>query len=139
MIGNKTLTLIKPHATEQGCLGEIIRIIEKHNFKISALTLTQLSRKQAKEFYIVHKERPFYNELVEYMISGPIFAAILKKENAVADYRKLIGATNPEKAEAGTIRKECGSSLQMNAVHGSDSDVNANIECDFFFSQKDRY
>jgi len=139
MKGNKTLTLIKPTAVKNNCLGKVMTIIGEHGFRVSAMVFTKLSREQAKEFYIVHKDRPFYDELVDYMISGPIVAAILEKENAVEDYRKLIGSTNPKDANAGTIRKECGTSLQMNAVHGSDSDANAIIECDFFFSKKDRY
>jgi len=138
MAGNITLTMIKPEAFKNNYTGPILRMINEAGFKIAALKLTKLSTRQAEAFYAVHSERPFYSELVEFMSSGPIVAAILEKENAVADFRKLIGATNPENAEEGTIRKLFAESLQKNAVHGSDSDENAKVEADFFFASSER-
>jgi len=138
MAGNITLTMIKPEAVQKGYIGPILEMINKAGFRIISMKLTRLSNIQAKEFYRVHEERPFYNSLVEFMTSGPIVAAILEKDNAVEDYRKLIGATNPENAEDGTIRKHFAESVEKNAVHGSDSDENAIIEGDFFFSKCDR-
>ena len=138
MAGNITLTMIKPEAVGKNYIGPILRMINEAGFKIAALKLTRLSRRQAEAFYAIHSERPFYAELVEFMSSGPIVAAILEKENAVADFRKLIGATNPEDAEDGTIRKLFAESLQKNAVHGSDSDDNAQVEADFFFAKSER-
>jgi nucleoside-diphosphate kinase len=137
-MSNRTFTMIKPDAFSKGHSGAIIAQIQKSGFRIIALKLTHLSRAKAGEFYAVHKERPFYGELVEFMSSGPIIAAILEKENAVADFRKLIGATDPAKADAGTIRKLYASSVGENAIHGSDSDENARIESDFFFSILER-
>ncbi len=137
-MSNRTFTMIKPDAYSNGHSGAILDRIIKEGFKLVALKLTRLSAEKAGEFYAVHKARPFYGELVEFMSSGPIIAAILEKENAVADFRKLIGATDPAKAEAGTIRKLYASSVGENAIHGSDSDENAIIESDFFFSRLER-
>ncbi len=136
---NRTFTMIKPDATSKGHTGGILDQIIKGGFTIKAMKWTKLSKEKAGEFYAVHKERPFYGELVDFMSSGPIVAAILEKENAVADFRKLIGATNPAQAEEGTIRKNFASSVAENAVHGSDSDENAEIEGSFFFSLLERF
>lgn len=138
-MSNRTLTMIKPDAMKKGYAGAILDMIIKDGFRITALKLTRLTPEKAAEFYAVHKERPFYGELVEYMSSGPIIAAILEKENAVAGFRRLIGATDPAKADAGTIRKKYAASIAENAVHGSDSDENAKMESDFFFSALERY
>jgi len=135
----KTLTMIKPTAYKNNCAGKIIQKIYEGGFHIAALKITKLSKEDAEKFYEVHEGRPFYNSLVEFMSSGPIIAAILEKENAVEDYRTLIGATNPAEAAEGTIRKMCGTSIGENAVHGSDSDENAEIESNFFFSGRERY
>jgi len=137
MSGNITFTIIKPRATASGHAAEILSRISEAGFWICGMKTVQLSRKQAEEFYIVHKKRPFYQDLVNFMISGPIVVAILEKDNAVEDYRKLIGATDPEKAEEGTIRKQFATSMQENAVHGSDSDENAKIESSFFFGRSE--
>jgi len=126
--------MLKPDALEGGQAGNIIQMILDAGFSIKAMKYTRLSEDQAKKFYEVHAERPFYGELVEYMTSGPIIAAILEKENAVADFRTLIGATNPADAAEGTIRKKYAESIAKNAVHGSDSDENASIEGEFHFS-----
>ena len=131
--------MIKPDATKKGYSGAILDQIIKAGFSVKAMKWTRLTTEQAGLFYEVHKERPFYGELVEFMSSGPIVAAILEKENAVADFRKLIGATNPAQAEEGTIRKLYAASVGENAVHGSDSDENAAIEGDFFFSKLERF
>lgn len=131
--------MIKPDAFKAGHAGLILDRIIKEGYRIVALKLTQLTPERAGEFYAVHKARPFYGELVEFMSSGPIYAAILEKENAVAEFRKLIGATDPAKAEANTIRKLFAASLGENAIHGSDSDENAKIEGDFFFSGLERF
>jgi nucleoside-diphosphate kinase len=139
MTGNITFTMIKPDAVEANNIGPILDMINKSGFSILAMKYMRLTKDQAGEFYAVHKERPFYGELTEYMSSGPIVAAILKKNNAVSDYRKLIGATDPSKAEDGTIRKLFAKSIAANAVHGSDSDENARIESDFFFSHLERF
>lgn len=139
MTGNRTFTMIKPEAVAAGHAGKIIDMITDNGFRIVALKLTRLSRAEAGTFYEVHKERPFYGELVEYMASGPIYAAILEKDNAVEDFRKLIGATDPAQAEEGTIRKRYAESKAKNAVHGSDSDENAAIEGNFFFSGRERF
>ena len=136
---NITFTMIKPEAVEAGNTGAILNRMEEAGFRISALKKVHLTPERAGLFYEVHKERPFYGELVEYMSGGPIIAAILEKENAVADFRTLIGSTNPEEADEGTIRKEFATSLAMNAVHGSDSDENANIEANFHFSEEERF
>jgi len=139
MSGKITFTMIKPDAFEAGNTGNIIQKITESGFKIKALRLTQLHREDAEAFYAVHNERPFFNGLVTFMSSGPIVAAILEKENAVEDFRKLIGATNPADAADGTIRKLFASSIERNAVHGSDSDENALIESNFYFSHFDRH
>lgn len=139
MTGKITFTIIKPRAVEKGFIGPILDKIHEGGFKISALKMIQLTQSEAERFYAVHSERPFYGELVEFMTSGPIVVAILEKENAVEDYRKLIGATDPSKADEGTIRKLYAESVQANAVHGSDSDENAEIESSFFFSTVDRF
>ncbi|HLK29873.1 MAG TPA: nucleoside-diphosphate kinase, partial [Puia sp.] len=133
-MSNRTFTMIKPDAFGKGHTGAIIDMIIKDGFRIVALKLTKLSTEKAGEFYAVHKARPFFGELVDFMSSGPIVAAVLEKENAVTDFRKLIGATDPAKADAGTIRKLFAASVGENAIHGSDSDENANIESNFFFS-----
>ena len=138
-MSNITFTIIKPEAVEAKNAGAIINRIENAGFRIVALKKVHLSASRAAEFYAVHKERPFYQELIDYMSSGPILAAILEKENAVSDFRKLIGATNPENAEAGTIRADFAESMAKNAVHGSDSDENAQIEADFHFSVDERF
>lgn len=137
MAGNKTLTMLKPDAVEKGCIGPILDQITTSGFKITALKMTHLSKAQAEEFYAVHKERPFYGELVSYMTRGPIVAAVLEKDNAVEDFRALIGATNPQEAAEGTIRKKYAKSIEENAIHGSDSDENAAIEAAFHFAQKE--
>ncbi len=134
MAGNRTFTMLKPDAIENGHMGKILDMIIGAGFTIKAMKLTRLTEEQAKKFYEVHKERPFYGELVEYMTSGPIVAAILEKDNAVADFRTLIGATDPAEAAEGTIRKNYAESKGRNAVHGSDSDENAEIESNFHFS-----
>ena len=139
MAGNITFTIIKPQAVANGHIGPILFRIHEGGFKISAMRMLWLTRGEAERFYEVHKERPFYSDLVEFMTSGPIVVAVLKKENAVEDYRKLIGATDPAKAEEGTIRKEFAESMRANAVHGSDSDENASIESSFFFSGLQRF
>ncbi len=131
--------MIKPEAVENGHIGAILERINAAGFTIVAMKKTALSSEKAGEFYEVHKERPFYEELVKYMSSGPIVAAILEKDNAVADFRKLIGATDPSEASEGTIRSEFAESKAKNAVHGSDSDENAAIEGDFFFSSEERH
>ncbi|MCX6352177.1 MAG: nucleoside-diphosphate kinase [Bacteroidetes bacterium] len=131
---NITLTIIKPDAVKDGHAGAILDQITKAGFCVKALKLKQLSAVEAGQFYAVHKERPFYNDLVNYMCSGPVMPAILEKDNAVADFRVLIGATNPANADAGTIRKNFGKSIESNAIHGSDSDENAAIEGAFFFA-----
>ena len=136
---NRTFTMVKPDATSKGNTGAIINDIIADGFTIKAMKWTKLTKEQAGAFYEVHKERPFYGELVDFMSSGPIVAAILEKENAVADFRKLIGATNPAQAEEGTIRKKYATSMGENAVHGSDSDENAAIEGNFFFSSLERF
>lgn len=137
MAGNRTFTMIKPEAVAAGHAGKIIDMIINAGFDIKALKLTKLTPEQAGKFYEVHKERPFYQELVDYMSSGPIYAAILEKDNAVADFRALIGATDPAEAAEGTIRKKFAKSKAENAVHGSDSDENATIESNFHFAQEE--
>lgn len=139
MAGNITFTIIKPTAVSKGYIGPILFRIHEAGFKISAMRMLWLTRGEAQRFYEVHKERPFYEDLVNYMTSGPIVVAVLKKENAVEEYRKLIGNTDPAKADEGTIRKEFAESVQANAVHGSDSDENAGIESSFFFSGLQRF
>ncbi len=138
-MSNRTFTMIKPDATEKGYTGAILQKINEAGFRIAAIKMTHLSTAKAGQFYEIHKERPFYSDLVQFMSRGPITAAILEKENAVEDFRKLIGATNPANAEEGTIRKLYASSVGENAIHGSDSEENAKIEGDFFFSKLEQY
>jgi nucleoside-diphosphate kinase len=138
-MSNRTFTMIKPDATEKGHTGAILAKINEAGFRIVAMKMTWLSKQKAGEFYAVHKERPFYGELVDFMSRGPITAAILEKDNAVEDFRKLIGATNPANAEEGTIRKLYAASVGENAIHGSDSDENAAIEGNFFFSGLEQF
>ena len=135
MSGNITFTMIKPEAMRNGAGGAILKMIQDGGFEIIALKMKQLSKSEAKEFYGVHKGKPFYDKLVEFMTSGPIIAAILNKSNAVEDYRKLLGSTNPETAEEGTIRRAFATDMTMNAAHGSDSDENALIEAKFHFTK----
>jgi len=137
MITNRTFTMIKPDAVENGHIGGILEKISSAGFKIVAMKYTQLSKRDAQEFYSIHNERPFFGELVEFMTRGPIVAAILEKDNAVEDFRALIGATNPAEAAEGTIRKMFATSIGENAVHGSDSDENAAIEGAFHFSGRE--
>ncbi|PIE49146.1 MAG: nucleoside-diphosphate kinase [Flavobacteriales bacterium] len=136
---DRTFTMLKPDAVEKGNIGAILKKIDASGFKIVAMKLTQLTERDAKEFYAIHKERPFYNDLVKYMTRGPIVAAVLEKDNAVEDFRALIGATNPEEAAEGTIRKLYAKSINENAIHGSDSDENAAIECAFHFSEREMF
>lgn len=138
-MSNRTFTMIKPDATRKGNTGAILEKINAAGYRIVSLKMLHLSAQKAGEFYAVHRERPFYGELVEFMSSGPISAAILEKENAVEDFRILIGATNPAQAAEGTIRKLFASSIGENAIHGSDSDANAAIEGDFFFSKLEQF
>lgn len=139
MKGKRTFTMIKPKAVENGHIGPILAIINEAGFRVIALKMGRLSFKRAEEFYEVHKEKPFYKDLCIFMSSGPIVAAILEKDDAVEDFRKLIGATNPDNAKDGTIRKLFATSMQENAVHGSDSDENAIIESNFFFAGIERF
>ncbi|NLB26248.1 MAG: nucleoside-diphosphate kinase [Bacteroidales bacterium] len=139
MAGNITLTIIKPTAFKNNHAGAILKMINESGFKIKALKMVHLNLQQAGLFYAVHKWRPFYESLVQFMSSGPIIAALLEKENAVNDFRKLIGATDPKSAEKGSVRNLYGTDLQQNAVHGSDSDENAVIESNFFFSKIERF
>ena len=139
MAVNRTFTMIKPDAVGANNTGAIIRMIEEAGFKIIAMKKTQLSKERAGQFYAIHKERPFYNDLCEYMSSGAIVPMILEKPNAVEDFRKLIGATDPKKAEKGTIRNLFAKSIEANAIHGSDSDSNAVIEGNFFFSALEQF
>ena len=135
MAGKLTFTMIKPTAFKNNHAGAILKMINDAGFVIKAMKLTRLTPEQAGAFYAIHKGKPFYETLVEFMSSGPIIAATLEKENAIEDYRTLIGATDPEKAAEGTVRKLYATNMQQNAVHGSDSDENAIIESDFFFSK----
>ncbi|MFC2186922.1 nucleoside-diphosphate kinase [Peijinzhouia sedimentorum] len=139
MSGNKTFTMLKPDATSANNTGAIIKMMEEAGFKIVAMKRTRMTAEVAGQFYAVHSERPFYADLCAYMSSGPIVAMILEKDNAVADFRALIGATDPAKAEKGTIRNLFAKSIEANAVHGSDSDENAEIEGNFFFSALERF
>ena len=134
---NITFTMIKPDAVEKGYIGGILNKINEAGFKIIAMKLTRLNKEKASEFYKIHEEKPFFNDLISYMTSGPIVSAVLKKENAVNDFRKLIGSTNPEEAEEGTIRKLYAESISANAIHGSDSDENAEIESKFHFNENE--
>jgi nucleoside-diphosphate kinase len=138
-MSNRTFTMIKPDAVKAGNIGNILQMMNAAGFRIVAMKYTHLTMTTAGKFYEIHKERPFYGELCEFMSSGPIVAAILEKDNAVADFRTLIGATNPANAEEGTIRKKYATSVGENAVHGSDSDENAAIEGNFFFSGLERF
>lgn len=131
--------MIKPDAVTAGNTGAIIKMIEEAGFKIVAMKRFYMTRERAGQFYAVHKERPFYNDLTTYMSSGPIIPMILEKDNAVEDFRKLIGATDPQKAEEGTIRKLFAKSIEANAIHGSDSDENAQIEGNFFFAELEKF
>ena len=131
--------MIKPDAIEKGYIGNILEKVTTAGFKIKALKLTQLSKKDAESFYEIHKNRPFFNELIVFISRGPILAAILEKENAVSDFRTLIGATNPEEAAEGTLRKLYATSKSENAIHGSDSDENARFEAAFHFSMRERF
>jgi len=139
MASNRTFTMIKPDAVKNGHIGAILDRMNKAGFRIVSLELTRLSLADASQFYAVHKERPFFNDLVSFMTSGPIVIAILEKENAVEDFRKLIGATDPKKADAGTIRADFAESIEANAVHGSDSDENAMIEGAFYFGTRSQF
>ena len=132
-MSNITFTMLKPDSVRNGNIGAILDKIIKSGFEIKAMKFTRMSTEQASSFYTIHKERPFFKDLIQYMTSGPIVAAMLKKENAVNDFRTLIGSTNPDEAADGTIRKIFAKSISENAVHGSDSDENAKIECDFHF------
>lgn len=137
MSGKITFTMIKPKAVAKGYMGKIIDQIIAGGFHVKALKYTKLTKEDAEKFYAVHKERPFYQGLTDFMSSGPIIAAVLEKENAVEAYRNYIGATNPEEAKDGTIRKLYGTNIEANAVHGSDSDENAIIESNFFFATRE--
>ena len=136
MAGNRTFTMIKPDAVSNGHIGAILQRMNAAGFRIVSMELTRLSVAEASEFYAIHKERPFFGELVSFMTSGPIVAAVLEKDNAVEDFRPLIGSTDPKQADAGTIRADFADSIEANAVHGSDSDENAAIEGQFFFGRR---
>ena len=136
---NRTFTMIKPTAVFKDYVGSIMNMIYEGGFRVAAAKMTKLSKEEAEKFYLVHKGRPFYENLTNFMSSGPIIAMVLEKENAVEDYRKFIGATNPEEAEEGTIRKLFGTNMGENAVHGSDSDENAIKEIQFFFTEREIY
>ena len=138
-MSNRTFTMIKPDAVENGNIGAILAMINNAGFRIVSMKMTQLTTADAQEFYSIHSERPFYGELVEYMTSGPIVAAILEKDNAVVDFRTLVGATNPAEAAEGTIRKLYAKDISANAVHGSDSDDNAAIEGAFHFAGRENF
>ena len=139
MTGNRTFSMIKPDAVKNNSIGAILAQINASGFKIIAMKYTKLTNEKAGEFYAIHKERPFYGELVSFMSSGPIVALVLEKDNAVEDFRTLIGSTDPSKADVGTVRKLYGTNVGENAVHGSDSDENATIEANFFFSSLERF
>ncbi len=136
-MANRTLTIIKPDSVRKGNFGKVISRLESEGFMILGLKKIALSQKQAEAFYAVHRERPFYRDLVKYMVSGPVYVAALQRENAVAHLRKVMGATDPKKADRGTIRADFGESIEQNAIHGSDSDENAQIEISFFFSDSE--
>ena len=138
-MSNTTLMMIKPDAIENGHIGNILEKVTSAGFSIKALKLTQLTVNDAKSFYRIHKERPFFEELINFITRGPIVAAILEKENAVSDFRTLLGSTNPSEAAEGTLRKLYATSMGENAVHGSDSDENADLEASFHFSQRERF
>ena len=139
MTGPLTFTMIKPDAMQRGQMGEILATIERHGFKVRAMKMLHLTKKDAEKFYAIHAEKSFFDDLCEFMSSGPILAAILEHENAVEAFRQLIGATDPSKAEPGTIRKIFATSVQQNAIHGSDSDENVIVESEFFFSKLERF
>jgi nucleoside-diphosphate kinase len=139
MNGDFTLSIIKPNAVRTGKIGPILAMINEAGFEIVAMKMVKITPEQAADFYAVHKDKPFFDDLTEFMTSGPLFVMILKHKNAVEEFRKLIGATDPAKAEQGTIRKLFAVSVQMNAIHGSDSDENAKRESDFFFSTIERF
>ncbi len=139
MTGDFTFTMIKPTAVSNGYAGPILNMISENGFRIAAIKMFQMTKRDAERFYAVHEGRSFYPSLIEFMSSGPVIAAILEKKNAVEEYRKLIGSTDPEKAEDGTVRKLFAVSMQQNAVHGSDSDENAASESSFFFSESERF
>lgn len=139
MAGKITLTIIKPDSVARNFTGPILKMINEAGFRISAMKYLKLTREQASAFYAVHRDKPFYSGLVEFMSSGPVVASILEKEDAVAGFRRLIGPTDPSKAPPGTIRNQFAENVQRNAVHGSDSDENAILESDFFFSQLERF
>jgi nucleoside-diphosphate kinase len=134
-MSNRTFTIVKPDSVRKGNFGKIISRLESEGFRVLGIKKLALTQKQAEGFYEVHRERPFYRALVEYMTSGPVYVAALERDNAVAQLRKVMGATDPAKADEGTIRKEFGESIEQNAIHGSDSDENAAIEIGFFFAQ----
>jgi nucleoside-diphosphate kinase len=136
-MSNRTFTIVKPDSVRKNNFGKIVSRIEEQGFKVLGVKKIGLSRRQAEAFYAVHKERPFYGSLVEYMTSGPVFVAALERDNAVAHLRQIMGATDPTKADAGTIRKDFGESIEQNAIHGSDSDDNAKIEIAFFFAESE--
>ena len=136
-MSNRTFTIIKPDSVRKGNFGKIIDRLEKEGFRVLGLKKVSLSQKQAESFYGVHRERPFYGDLVRYMTSGPVYVAALEREGAVPHLRKVMGATDPAKADAGTIRKDFGESIEQNAIHGSDSDENARIEIGFFFAESE--
>lgn len=136
-MSNRTFTIIKPDSVRKGYFGRIVGRLEAEGFRVLGVKKVELSRRQAEAFYGIHRERPFFGSLVEYMTSGPVYVAALERENAVAELRKLMGATDPVKADEGTIRKEFGESIEQNAIHGSDSDENAAGEIGFFFAQSE--
>ncbi len=136
-MSNRTFTIVKPDSVRKGNFGKIVSRIEAEGFRVIGLKKVALSQRQAEGFYAVHKERPFYKDLVSYMTSGPVYVAALERENAVPELRKLMGATDPKKADAGTIRAEFGESIEQNAIHGSDSDDNAKSEIAFFFAESE--
>jgi nucleoside-diphosphate kinase len=136
-MSNRTFTIVKPDSVRKNNFGNIISRLEGAGFRVLGVKKIGLSQRQAEAFYGVHRERPFFGSLVEYMTSGPVYVAALERENAVAELRKLMGATDPAKAEAGTLRKDFGESIEQNAVHGSDSDENAKIEIGFFFAESE--
>lgn len=139
MSSNRTFTMIKPDATAKGYIGAILQMINEAGFKIVALKMTRLTDEDARAFYQIHQGKPFFENLVDFMTSGKIVAAVLEKENAVEDFRTLLGSTNPQEAAQGTIRNKFAESISYNAVHGSDSDENAQIESDFFFVEEEVY
>ena len=136
-MSKRTFTIIKPDSVRKGNFGKIVTRLEGEGFKVLGLKKVGLSQKQAESFYGVHRERPFFKDLVRYMTSGPVYVAALERDNAVATLRKVMGATDPAKADAGTIRKDFGESIEQNAIHGSDSDDNAKLEISFFFAESE--